>query len=112
MIVKKCQNSNQAYEVKNGRYCTLEFYPEHHEDIYDFRNKVETYFNQRNDIVEEVLDCKVEEFGTRVKFRCKVKKRQWLRFFNDPKKCYSNLTGVRRALHACKNLSDCDSLPS
>ena len=109
---EKKQRADEAPEVENRRTCTLEFYPEPLENIDDFRNKVEDYFRQRNDVVEEVLECKVEEFGTRVKFRCKVRKRQWLRFFNDPKGCYSDLTGIRRVLHACRNLADCDSLPS
>ena len=43
--------------------CSLELYPEQLEDINDFRNKVESYFQQRSDVIERVIECKVEHFG-------------------------------------------------
>ena len=93
------------------RICTLEVYPEQSEDVHNFRNKVENYFQQRKDVIEKVIECKVEHFGTRVKLVCLLSKRQWLGFFNDPKGSYSDLTGIQRVIHACKNISDCDKVP-
>ena len=100
-------------DVKNQksdsrRMCSLEMYPE---DVNDFRNKVENYFQQRTDVIEKVIDFKVEHFGTRVKLVCLLSKRRWLGFFNDPQGCYSDLTGIQRVIHACKDISDCDKVP-
>ena len=36
---EKKQKADEAHEVKNGRSCTLEFYPEPLENIVDFRKK-------------------------------------------------------------------------
>ena len=104
-------------EVRNQeritrRMCSLELYPEQSEDINDFRNKVDRYFKQRTDVIERVINCKVEHFGTKVKLVCLVNKRRWLGFFNDPEGCYSDLTGVQRVIHACENISDCDRSPT
>ena len=98
-------------ESSTRRMCSLELYPEHLEDINDFRNKVENYFQQRTDVIERVFDCKVEHFGTRVKLVCLLSKRRWLGFFNDPRGCYSDLTGIQRVIHTCENISDCDKVP-
>ena len=98
-------------ESNARRICSLELYPEQSEDIHNFRNKVENYFQQRTDVIERVIECKTEHFGTRVKLVCFLSKRQWLGFFNDPKGCYSDLTGIQRVIHACKNISDCDKVP-
>ena len=105
------------FNVKNQesdtrRICSIELYPEQIEDVNDFRNKVEIYFKARTEVIEEVIECKVEHFGTRVKLVCLVNKRKWLGFFNDPEGCYSDLTGIRRVLHACENLADCDKAPT
>ena len=94
------------------RMCCLQLYPEKQEDVNDFRNKVENYFKERTDVIERVIDCQVEHFGTRVRLVCLVNKRKWLGFFNDPEGFYSDLTGIRRVLHACENLSDCDMAPT
>ena len=95
-------------QPNDRRTCSLEFYPEETVSIEDFRSEVEKYFGQRPDIVEKVVECKVENYGTRVKFICTVRKRMWLRFFNDPSGSYIDLKGVRRVVHACRNPSDCD----
>ena len=54
-------------ESNARRICSLELYPEQSEDIHNFRNKVENYFQQRTDVIERVIECKTEHFGTRVK---------------------------------------------
>ena len=82
-------------ESLTRRMCSLELYPGQLEDITDFRNKVENYFKERTDVIERVIDCKVEHFGTRVKLVCILSKRRWLGFFNDPQGCYSDLTGIQ-----------------
>ena len=43
---------NQESNIR--RICTSELYPEQLEDVHNFRNKAENYFQQRTDDIERV----------------------------------------------------------
>ena len=90
----------------------MEIYPEETERIEGFRQKVENYFKGKGEIIDKVIACQVEHYVSRVKLVCIVPKINWLGYFNDPPRCYSDLTGVRTVRHACENLSDCDKAPT
>ena len=71
-----------------------------------------SYFKGRKDVIEQVIDSKVEDCGRRVKLRSLVKIRfAWTSFFDDPARNYSDLPGVRTVRHGCGNLSQCDPAP-
>ena len=100
-------------KVTEKKMCSVEFYPKSLDQIEDFRKDIESYFEKRKDIIEEVIDCKVEDFGRIVKLRSVVKIRfAWTSFFNDPAQNYSDLLGIRTVRHGCGNLSQCDAAPS
>ena len=94
------------------KMCSVEFYPEHNDNIHEFKEIVENYFKKRIDVIEKVIDCKIEDCGRRVKMRSIVKIRfGWTSFFNDPKRNFSDLIGLRTVRHGCGNLSQCDPAP-
>jgi hypothetical protein len=100
-------------KVTEKKMCTVDFYPQNLDTIEDFRKDVESYFKKRKDIIEEVIESRVEDFGRRVKLRSVVKIRfAWTSFFNDPARNYSDLPGIRTVRHGCENLSQCDPAPS
>ena len=99
-------------ESSTRRMYSLELYTKQLEDVNEFRNKGENYFLQRNDIIEKVIEFKVEHCGTRVKLVCFLSKRRWHGFFNDPQGCYSDLTGIQRVIYVCEIISDCDKVPA
>ena len=100
-------------KVTEKKMCSVDFYPQNLDTIEDFRKDVESYFKKRKDIIEEVIESRVEDFGRRVKLRSVVKIRfAWTSFFNDPARNYSDLPGIRTVRHGCENLSQCDPAPS
>ena len=110
-----CPDAEYKVKVteKVKKMCSVEFYPQNLEKIEDFRKDIEDYFKERKDIIEEVMDTKIEDFGRKVTLRSVVKIRfAWVNFFNDPAKNYSDLHGIRTVRHGCRNLSDCDPAPS
>ena len=77
--------------------------------IKQFRETVENYFNSRKDIIEKVLECKIENLRSNIRLVSIVKIRKvWINFFNDPRGKYGDLQGVGRVLHDCRDLSNCD----
>ena len=78
-------SSEVAEKVTEKKMCNVEFFPKDLKQIEEFREDVETYFNGRKDVIEEVIDSRIEDFGRRVKLRSLVKMRYaWVNFFNDP----------------------------
>jgi hypothetical protein len=101
-----------AEKATEKKMCSVEIYPKDLTKIEEFRKDVENYFNGRKDVIEEVIDCRIEEFGRRVKLRSVVKMRfGWTSFFNDPGKNYGDLLGIQTVRHGCGNLSQCDPAP-
>ena len=61
---------------------------------------MEIYFNQRKDVSEKVIACKVESFCQNVRLESVAKIRNmWLNFFNNQQGSYEDLTGVRTVVH-------------
>ena len=106
-------SSEVAEKVIEKKMCSVDFYPKDLNKIEEFREDIETYFKGRKDVIEEVIDSRIEDFGRRVKLRTVVKMRfTWTSFFNDPAKNYSDLLGIQTVRHGCENLSQCDPAPS
>ena len=106
-------NKEVTEKVTEKNMCSVEFYPTNWDKIEDFRKDIENYFENGKDIIEEVIDSKVEDFGRIVQLRSVVKIRfAWTSFINDPARNYSDLPGIRTVRHACENLSQCDPTQS
>ena len=91
------------------KICSVLIFPENYMQIEEFRETVENYFNSRKDIIEKVLECKIENFRSNIRLVSIVKIRKvWINFFNDPRGKYGDLQGVGRVLHDCRDLSNCD----
>ena len=106
-------DSETTENVVEKKMCSVDFYPTDSVNIEDFKDEIEKYFKKRNDVIENVIDCMIENSGKRVKLRAVVKIRfAWTGFFNDPGENYGDLLGVRTVRHGCKNLSQCDPAPS
>ena len=89
------------------KFCQI--FPENNMQIEEFRETVENYFKSRKDIIEKVIECNIENFRSNIRLVSVVKIRKvWLNFFNDPRGKYGDLQGVRRVLHDCRDLSNCD----
>ena len=100
-------------KVTEKKMCSVDFYPKDLEKMENFRKDIEDYFKERKDIIEEVIDTHIVDFGRKVRLRSLVKIRfAWVNFFNDPAKNYSDLLGIQTVRHGCRNLSDCDPAPS
>ena len=107
--------SNDEYFSKlvtiDRRKCSVQLYPVYSCNIETFREKVEIYFNQRKDVREKVIACKVENFGQDLRLESIAKIRNmWLNFFNNLQGIYEDLPGVRTVVHDCRDLSNCDEL--
>ena len=77
---------------ENCRKCSVQLYPVYPFKIETFRENVEKYFNQRQDVIEKVIACKVENHGQNVRLEAIPKiRREWINFFNDPKGRYEDL---------------------
>jgi hypothetical protein len=98
--------SEVTEKVPEKKMYSVECYPRNLDKIKEFRKDIESYFKGRNDVIEQVIDSKVEDCGRRVKIKF-----DWTSFFNDPARNYSDLPGVRTVRHGCGNLSQCDSAP-
>ena len=107
----QADDEKASHEVENAkceeRICSVDFYPESLEEISDFRDNLEKYFDQRKDVIEKVIECKIDFSGTKVKLKTLVKQNMWFRFFAYQEK-YSDLKGIRTLRHACQNLAQCD----
>ena len=96
-------------KVENVKMCSVQIFPENNMQIKQFRETVENYFNSRKDIIEKVLECKIENLRSNIRLVSIVKIRKvWINFFNDPRGKYGDLQGVGRVLHDCRDLSNCD----
>ena len=94
------------------RKCSVQLYPVYPFKIETFRENVEKYFNQRQDVIEKVIACKVENHGQNVRLEAIPKIiKVWINFFNDAKSRYEDLPGVRTVVHECRDLSNCDEHP-
>ena len=90
--------------------CCIQLFPVSNLDINLFRDRVEKYFKQRKDIIESVVDCKVENSGRCVRLESIVRRTLWINFFNDPRVNYGDLHGVKKVMHDCRNLANCDKI--
>ena len=97
--------------TSDRRKCSVQLYPVYPCNIETFREIVEIYFNQRKDVSEKVIACKVENFGQDLRLESIAKIRNmWLNFFNNLQGIYEDLPGVRTVVHDCRDLSNCDEL--
>ena len=88
--------------------CTIQLFPEKEYNIELFRDTVENYFSQRKDIIESVVNCKIENSGKNIRLESIVKRKLWINFFSEPQANYGDLSGVKRVIHDCRDLANCD----
>ena len=75
-----------------------------------FRDSVQKYFDQRKDIIESIVACKIENSGRNVRLETIVKRKLWINFFSEPEENYEDLPGVKRVVHDCRDLANCDRM--
>ena len=76
-----------------------------------FREIVKKYFEERKDIIESIFSCKIENAGRNGRngrLGTIVRRQWWIDFFNDPEEKYGDLPGVKRVLHDCRDLANCN----
>ena len=88
--------------------CTIELAPVNLGTIESFRDNVEKYFSGKNDIIDNVIACAVNNAGRSVRLESAVKRQLWMNYFNQPEEKYGDLVGVKSVLHCCKDLVNCD----
>jgi hypothetical protein len=105
-----CPNDEYLYKLENEDKikCTIQLFPEKEYNIELFRDTVENYFSQRKDIMESVVKCKVEKSGRNIRLESIVKRKLWINFFGEPQANYGDLSGVKRVIHDCRDLANCD----
>ena len=88
--------------------CTIELAPVDLRTIDSFRDNIEKYFSDKKDIIDDVIACTVNNAGRSVRLEAAVKRQLWMNYFNQPEDKYGDLIGVKRVLHCCKDLVNCD----
>ena len=86
--------------------CSIQLVPENPCNIDLFRDKVEEYFTQKKDIIENVVICKVEHSGKVVRLMSIVKRQLWINYFSEPEASYGDLPGVKKAVHDCREFAN------
>ena len=61
-------SSEVAEKVIDKKMCSVDFYPIDLNKIEEFREDIETYFKGRNDVIEEVIDSRIEDSGGTLQF--------------------------------------------
>ena len=61
-------SSEVAEKVIEKKMCSVDFYPKDLNKIEEFREDIETYFKGRNDLIEEVIDSRIEDSGGTLQF--------------------------------------------
>ena len=90
------------------KICEVEIYPENELNMASFRDRVVDYFKKKNEVIEKVIRCDIEKDGQRLRLVTLVNIRNgWTGSFNSPENNYSDLNGIRRILHGCKDLANC-----
>ena len=103
--------SNEEYfSCLEKRKCCIQLFPVNQSDIEVFRDNVEKYFEVKKDIIENIVTCIIENAGRNVRLEMIVRRQLWINFLNDPKENYGDLPGVKRVLHDCRDLANCDRL--
>jgi hypothetical protein len=114
IVDELCNDEDYSEKTKakefQKTYCSVEIYPD--DTIFNmnnFRETVEDYFQNRTDAINEVIECKLRNYGQNVRLKVSVVnlKRGW-EFFNHPRGNYGDLKGVKRVMHVCKNIGYCD----
>ena len=107
-----CPNDEYQSKLENTvkTKCTIQLVPVNQSKIESFRDNVEKYFNQRKDIIESVVDCRIENARRNVRLEVIVRKQMWMNFLNDPKPNYSDLEDVKKVVHDCRDLVTCDKI--
>ena len=95
---------------KNKKKCSIQLVPMDQYNIEVFRDNVEKYFEERRDIIERVVSCRVEKSGRSVRLETILKRQLWINFFSEPVENYGDLPGVKRVVHDCKDLANCDRI--
>ena len=54
------------------------------------------------------MNCQVENSGKAVRLESIVKRNLWINYFSEPKEKYGDLPGVKKAVHDCRDLANCD----
>ena len=112
VIDEICPNDEYFSKLENTvkTKCTIQLVPVNQSNIRSFRDSVEKYFNQRKDVIESVVDCRVENAGRNVRLETIVSRQRWINFFNDPEANYSDLADVKKVVHDCRDLANCDKI--
>ena len=82
VIDEICSNDEYFSKLENTvkTKCSIQLVPVNQSDIESFRDSVEQYFNQRKDIIESVVHCKVENDGRCVRLESVVRRTLWINF--------------------------------
>ena len=78
-----CPNDEYHFKLENTvkTKCTIQLVPVNQSNIESFRDNVEKYFKQRNDIIESVIDCRIENARRNVRLEAIVRRQLWMIFF-------------------------------
>ena len=106
---KVCSNE-EYFSCLEKKKCTIQLFPVKQCNIDMFRESVEKYFEERKDIIESVVSCKIENARKNVRLETIVRRQLWINFFNDPRAKYGDLLVVKRVLHDCRDLANCDRM--
>ena len=105
-----CPNEEYFPCLEKKTKCSIQLVPVSQSNIEVFRQNVENYFGNRKDIIERILACKIENAGRNVRLETIVRRQLWMNFFNDPDGKYGDLLGVKRVVHDCRDLANCDRI--
>ena len=103
--------SNEEYfSCLEKKKCSIQLIPFKQANIEVFRENVEKYFDERKDIIERIVTCKIENAGRNVRLETIVRRQRWINFFSEPDENYGDLPGVKRVVHDCRDLANCDRI--
>ena len=98
-----CPNAEYLSKLEEMKVkCSIQLVPENPCNIDLFRDKVKEY------IIESVMICKVENSGKAVRLESIVKRQLWINYFSEPEAKYGDLPGVKKVVHHCRDLANCD----
>jgi hypothetical protein len=103
--------SNEEYfsciEMKK---CSIQLIPVNQANIEVFRENVEKYFEERKDINESIVTCRIENAGRNVRLETIVRRQRCINLVSEPEEKYGDLPGVKRVVHDCRDLANCDRM--
>ena len=79
VIDEICSNDEYFVKLENTvkTKCSIQLVPVNQSNIESFRDSVEQYFNQRKNIIESLVDCRIENAGRNVQLETIVSRQWW-----------------------------------